>query len=229
MSKIDFSALNTPEGYKSFLQAYHTELSSQRSFPPLGLQKALHTAAPIFGYNDWNVMSAALQQAPDGEFDHPDRYTLKNGNTHFEYVLSERYDALLSAHKQLLAGGAELAPADKEPEKIHVISIVISEIDADTDEVSHSDTELARSWEKAKDKIADLALKKAWGSDSAIDDIMDCRHIRLPDADDIEDFDDMEVSNLMDWVIENNDIIQLITLVEHLDSMTKITISEHWL
>lgn len=65
MSTIDFAALNTPEAFKAFLQAYHTQLSGKRSFPPLGLQKALHTAAPVFGHTDWNTMSAALQDASE--------------------------------------------------------------------------------------------------------------------------------------------------------------------
>ncbi len=61
---IAFEQLNTLEGFKAFLSAYHGQLSDTRSFPPLGLQKALHTAAPVFGYNDWHVMSAALGNVP---------------------------------------------------------------------------------------------------------------------------------------------------------------------
>lgn len=67
MSNIDFTQMNTRDGFKAFLQAYHQQLSSQRSFPPLGLQKALHTAAPVFGYNDWHVMSAVLDRSAAGE------------------------------------------------------------------------------------------------------------------------------------------------------------------
>lgn len=67
MSTIDFTQLNTRDGFKAFLQAYHQQLTSQRSFPPLGLQKALHTAAPAFGYNDWHVMSAALDRGTAAE------------------------------------------------------------------------------------------------------------------------------------------------------------------
>lgn len=58
MKTIAFTDINTVEGFKAFLQAYHQQLVDQRNFPPLGIQKALHTAAPVFGYNDWHVMSA---------------------------------------------------------------------------------------------------------------------------------------------------------------------------
>lgn len=60
MKTIAFTDINTLDGFKAFLQAYHQQLTDQRSFPPLGIQKALHTAAPVFGYNDWHVMSAQI-------------------------------------------------------------------------------------------------------------------------------------------------------------------------
>ena len=60
MKTIAFTDINTLEGFKVFLQAYHQQLVDQRSFPPLGTQKALHTAAPVFGYNDWHVMSSQI-------------------------------------------------------------------------------------------------------------------------------------------------------------------------
>ena len=63
MSTIDFKTLNTAESFKAFLREYHASLSMTRSFPPLGLQKALHTAAPVFGFHDWHVMSAALENS----------------------------------------------------------------------------------------------------------------------------------------------------------------------
>ena len=227
MSKIQFSALNTLDGFKGFLQAYHEQLSSQRSFPPLGLQKALHTAAPAFGYNNWNTMSAALDQdTSELEFDHIDRWILKNGNTYLEYVLSERYDALLAEHKRLLAQGAEA----KEPESIQTVVITVSDIDADTDETRSVDTTVVRNWDKAKDYVANLAYSKAIHNDRSVEEIMECESINLPDSDDIENFDDLETRDLMDWIEENNDIDNLIVLVSHLDyNLTKITVSDHWI
>lgn len=56
---MNISDLMTQEGFSSFLQAYHQRLHAERSFPPLGVQKALHTASPIFGYKNWQAMSAS--------------------------------------------------------------------------------------------------------------------------------------------------------------------------
>jgi hypothetical protein len=39
-----------------FLMGYHTELSDKRSFPPLKLQKALHSASEAFGFDSWQAM-----------------------------------------------------------------------------------------------------------------------------------------------------------------------------
>lgn len=51
--------LMTQDGFSAFLHAYHQRLHDERSFPPLGVQKALHTASPIFGYKNWQAMSAS--------------------------------------------------------------------------------------------------------------------------------------------------------------------------
>lgn len=101
MSKIDFQQLNTLDGFKGFLSAYHSQLSETRSFPPLGLQKALHTAAPVFGYNDWHVMSAALdavEPAAAPANPEPERISVivvtlvdKNADGALEYVDNNLY------------------------------------------------------------------------------------------------------------------------------------------
>lgn len=232
MSNLNFAALNTLEGYKAFLQAYHSQLTEQRSFPPLGLQKSLHTAAPIFGFNDWNTMSAALHQSVgETAYDYPERYMLKNGSTHFEYVLGERYDTLLSAYKRLAANASEQPMAEtQEPEQIQVVVITAIELDGDSDMPRHTDTKVVRNWEKAKEYIADFAHNKAISNDRSVEDIMECRGINLPTSDDIDDFDDLEARDLMDWIVENNNLDDLITLASYLDSnLTKITISYSWL
>lgn len=56
---MNISDLTTQDGFSAFLHAYHQRLHDERSFPPLGPQKALHTASPIFGYKDWNAMAAS--------------------------------------------------------------------------------------------------------------------------------------------------------------------------
>lgn len=48
--QIFLSDLDRLGGFKQFLTRYHRRLVDERSFPPLGIQKALHTAAPVFGY-----------------------------------------------------------------------------------------------------------------------------------------------------------------------------------
>ena len=50
--------LITQEGFTAFIQAYHQQLHEKRSFPPLGLQKALHSVSTIFGFENWQAMSA---------------------------------------------------------------------------------------------------------------------------------------------------------------------------
>jgi hypothetical protein len=232
MSNLNFAALNTPEGYKAFLQAYHGQLVEQRSFPPLGLQKSLHTAAPIFGFNDWNTMSAALQQSVgESAFDYPERYMLKNGSTHFEYVLGERYDALLDAYKRVAANAPEQATADnEEPEQIQVVVITVIELDGDSDSPRHTDTKVVRSWQKAKEHITNLAFNKVMHNGRSVADIMDCHGINLPNEDDFEDFDNLDERELMDWIVENNDLDDLIALVSYLDfNLTKITTNDSWI
>lgn len=54
---MNINDLTTQDGFSAFLQAYHQRLHDERSFPPLGTQKALHTASPIFGYKNWQAMS----------------------------------------------------------------------------------------------------------------------------------------------------------------------------
>lgn len=56
MSKVIFDAMNTLGGFKSFLKAYHRQLADDRSFPPLGIQKALHTASTVHGYANAHEM-----------------------------------------------------------------------------------------------------------------------------------------------------------------------------
>lgn len=55
---MNVTDLITPEGFSEFMLAYHKRLESERSFPPLGVQKALHTASPIFGFENWQAMLA---------------------------------------------------------------------------------------------------------------------------------------------------------------------------
>lgn len=57
---MKFTTLATPTGLSTFLQEYHKQLTVTRNFPPLSPNKALHTAAPVFDYKDWHVMSAKL-------------------------------------------------------------------------------------------------------------------------------------------------------------------------
>lgn len=180
MSKVDFNTLNTLEGFKSFLQSYHKTLSDSRSFPPLGLQKSLHTAAPVFGFNDWNVMSAAVSEK-----------------------------------------------VEPEPEPIQVVVITILDIDNDTDEARDTTTEVVRSWAKAKDFVADLVYSKAMGNDKSIEEILDCSSIDIPGADEAEG---LGVRELLDWIVENNEIDGLISLVAYLDyNLTRITAQDHWI
>lgn len=54
---MNISDLMTQEGFSAFLQAYHQRLHEERSFPPLGVQKALHTASPIFGCKNWQALT----------------------------------------------------------------------------------------------------------------------------------------------------------------------------
>lgn len=236
MSNVDFATLNTPEGYKAFLQAYHSELAEKRSFPPLGLQKALHTAAPIFGHNDWNVMAAALRQASEQQetpFDYPDIYQLKNGNTHHEYVMKEQYDALLAAFKKIAAGATAAKQPEPEPEPepapepIRAVWIVAREYDADTEAVRHTQTKSVRTWEEAKDYVRDLAHNKAVHNDRQLSEIMECRHITFPEPEEAEEMSNRELFN---WIAENNGIDELITLADYLDyNLYKITVEDHWI
>jgi hypothetical protein len=46
-----------------FLMGYHKELSDKRSFPPLKLQKALHSAAEAFGFDSWQAMEPTFDKA----------------------------------------------------------------------------------------------------------------------------------------------------------------------
>lgn len=191
MSNIDFSTLNTLEGFKDFLQAYHAQLSSQRSFPPLGIQKALHTAAPVFGHNDWHIMSAAM------------------------HVLS-----------------ANLHPAEyaepQEDDRVHVVSITINSLDSDGN-IESTDTEIVRNWDKAKENISERLYDKASRNDRSLEEILDCRGINLPDEDDLEGLCDLEPRAVLDWIVENNDIDELIELLSYLDfNQTQITTSDHW-
>ena len=184
MSTIDFKNLNTLEGFKDFLQAYHAQLSEQRSFPPLGIQKALHTAAPIFGHNDWHVMSVAEK------------------------------------------GTEQIETKD---EAIQIVSIVINEINPDNDEITYTDTTLKRGWDKAKEHVAELVYNKALLNDRSVEEIMECRGVSIPDCDDIENFDDLEIRELVDWIVENNSIYDLARLVEYLDfNQIKIDVSDSW-
>lgn len=179
MSNVDFNTINTLEGFKSFLQTYHKHLTNSRSFPPLGLQKSLHTAAPVFGFNDWNVMSAALVDKPTAE-----------------------------------------------PESIQVVVITLMEIDNDTDETRTVDTTVVRNWEKAKEYVADLVYSKAMGNDKSAEEILECRSIRTPEDGESEE---LEGRDLLDWIVDNNDVDDLISLVAHLDyNLTRITAQDHW-
>lgn len=56
---MNINDLTTQDGFSAFLHAYHQRLHAERSFPPLGVQKALHTASPIFGYENWQGLSAS--------------------------------------------------------------------------------------------------------------------------------------------------------------------------
>lgn len=56
---MKFSDLQTQEGFSNFVQKYHQLLHQEKGFPPLGNIKALNTLSPIFGYKNWNAMSAS--------------------------------------------------------------------------------------------------------------------------------------------------------------------------
>lgn len=62
--------LSTINGLKNFLDSYHQELVKTRKFPPLGIQKALHSASIALGEPSWNHLSAELtKQKPAEEKD----------------------------------------------------------------------------------------------------------------------------------------------------------------
>lgn len=52
-----------------FLMGYHKELSDKRSFPPLKLQKALHSASEAFGFDSWQAMEPLFDNVAVKESD----------------------------------------------------------------------------------------------------------------------------------------------------------------
>ena len=57
---MNVSEITTPAGLEAFLKAYHQELTDNRDFPPLKIQKALHSAAAVFGMRNGETLLASM-------------------------------------------------------------------------------------------------------------------------------------------------------------------------
>jgi hypothetical protein len=256
MSKIDFTQLNTVEAFKAFLSAYHGQLSDTRSFPPLGLQKALHTAAPVFGYNDWHVMSAALEQAaaqPLGSMTEAELQAL--GLVHGVQLVKigeawgwSRFGAHVGAWEnpcEALADGlafigvkAPVSPKPEqgraletaEPERIHVVMVNISELE-NADEgarVVANDTYAFRNWDDAQEFLVERIKSKMMNNDRDRSEALEFSGISVPDEDD--GLDEMDDDELIDWIGAHNQINDLADLLSHLDyGLTTATLSDTWI
>lgn len=335
MSTVDFSTLNTLESFKAFLQQYHANLNQTRSFPPLGLQKALHSAAPVFGFNDWHVMSAALAAADSAqpavapqareltdkqldalalqyriEFtDLDDEWGWRSLSETIEsphgwptkkeawdsaceyydievpaYVIAslpmpdESLDELAKHYGfrfNELEGGlidwstldgdieseqawktkgeawADLcetmgldsrflvdltaarssqpaAPVAAEPERVHVVTVTVTTLQTDHQTIDSVETKVLRSWEAAKEHVADRVRAKVTYNDRSMEEVLeDCRSITKPDEDEADGMDENEI---LEWLIDHNDIDGLISLLSYLDyDLTTVTTDEDWI
>lgn len=268
MSNVDFTTLNTAEGFKAFLREYHAMLHQARSFPPLGLQKALHTAAPIFGYNSWHVMAAALgggiQAAPehtDGDHDgHMSDAELDALAQHYGFKFTdvgeglwdwksldgdiesdlvwitkqEAWEGLCDTQgidSRSLAGiAAAQRPAPQTAqEPIHVVTVTVTTKATDHETIESVDTTVVRSWDAAKEYVADRVRAKVTYNDRSMDEVLeDCRNITLPDEDERDAL--LEDDDVLEWLIAHNDIDELCTLLSFLDyDLTTVNTGETWI
>lgn len=230
MSNVDFTTLNTAEGFKAFLREYHAMLHQARSFPPLGLQKALHTAAPIFGYNSWHVMAAALgggiEPASEVGADHDNglmndaeldalaqHYGFKftdvgeglwdwkslDGDVESDLVWATKQEAweglcdtqgIDSRSLAHIAAARSQAP-EAAPEPIHVVTVTVTTKETDHETIESVDTKVVRSWDAAKEYVADRVRAKVTYNDRSMDEVLeDCRNITLPDEDERDALED---------------------------------------
>lgn len=256
MSTIKFENLNTWETFKDFLKAYHPNLQEQRSFPPLGIQKALHTAAPIFGYNSAHEMAHALEgekqpmpvPARHGlgkdevlnalEFVNKINAAVESESVNLSDVaeamgldMPEVYNLLdltETLYNQVLRGELVIqSPAEKKDDRIEVVTVSVTTLETDHATLDETYTKVFREMDAATEFVRDLVRTKASNNDRTGDEILECQDITGPED---EDREAMGEEDVLEWVVANNGIYDLMKLIGYLDyELTTVTVDQDWI
>jgi len=113
-------------------------------------------------------------------------------------------------------------------DSVRCIAITTVTISADHERIDSIDTELFRDMEKARKFIRDEAYSTAMSNDKTAEELLDCRGIITPDEDDVDDLSDSE--EVLEWILDNNNMFDLINLISYLDyDLTKITIEDKYI
>ena len=255
MSTIKFDNLNTWETFKDFLKAYHPRLKENKSFPPLGIQKALHEAAPIFGYNNAHEMAHALEseaaQAPatgNGlskneildalQFVNELNAAVENESISLADVaeslsldMPEVYillDMTETLYNQVLRGELIIESADKKTQdKIQAIAVNVTRQEADNSMLGPFHTIVVRGWESATEYVRNIVGVRVYHNNCTGEDLMKCDAVTVPDDEDVSEMSDLDIQ---DWICEHNDIHALIRLIDYIDDgLTTVTLREDWI
>ncbi len=255
MSTIKFENLNNWDTFKDFLKAYHRDLQEKRSFPPLGIQKALHTAAPIFGYSNAHEMVHDLEGKPSGStapavdmskdeitdvlmFVKAVNEAVENESVSLNDVaesmgldMPEVYtlmDLSETLYAQVLRGELTIEPVEpKKPEKVKVMTVTVITGVLDREALKNAETKVMRSQAEVDAYIGDMVRTVTTKNTGSISMILGCENVKMPDDSVMEGINTEE---LIEWIIDNHHNEDLAGFINEYDwELTTVVLGEDWI